>query len=202
MPTLQLRAARPADLLALYDICLRTGDSGQDARTLYRDPLLLGHLYAGPYLTLCPGTCLVLDDGLRAVGYVLSAPDSADFAARSEQAWFGLLRGLYPLPAPGDESRDARLIRAIHRGLPAPTAAWAPQYPAHLHIDLLPAAQGSGHGRQLIETLFAALRARGVPGVHLGVGRRNTNAQGFYARLGFTELDSSALALTLGMRLD
>ena len=43
---------RPADRAALYDVCLRTGDLGADARTTYTDPDLLGHVYLGAYLEL------------------------------------------------------------------------------------------------------------------------------------------------------
>ena len=41
---------------------------------------------------------------------------------------------------------------------------YAAEYPAHLHIDLLPELQGQGWGRRLIDTLVAALRERGVRG--------------------------------------
>ena len=202
-----LRPYRPTDLLALYDICLRTGASGGDASGLYREPLLLGHYYAAPYATFCPEFTFVLDDtsvtGVgRAVGYILGVPDSAAFAARCEAEWFPLLRGLYPLPPEGDDSPDARMIRAIHKGIGVKEGEWADQYPAHLHIDLLPGAQGTGHGRALMKALLAALRARGVPGVHLGVGLSNTAAQGFYGRLGFTVLERQTGALVYGLRLD
>jgi ribosomal protein S18 acetylase RimI-like enzyme len=61
-------------------------------------------------------------------------------------------------------------------------------YPSHAHIDLLPRAQGRGHGRHMMEQLLAALRRHGSPGVHLGVSVANTRAQGFYTHLGFREL--------------
>ena len=49
--TVTLRAYRPADLPAIYRICLLIGDNGNDARPLYREPDILGDLYAGPYAT-------------------------------------------------------------------------------------------------------------------------------------------------------
>jgi ribosomal protein S18 acetylase RimI-like enzyme len=64
-------------------------------------------------------------------------------------------------------------------------------YPAHLHIDLLPAAQGQGLGRELIATLLEELRRREVAGIHLEMDGNNTGAGIFYQRLGFTELPSS-----------
>ena len=59
-------------------------------------------------------------------------------------------------------------------------------YPAHLHIDLLPRAQGQGHGRRLMTAMFDRLTAAGASGVHLGVRRTNTRAIAFYEKLGFT----------------
>ena len=146
---LLLRPYASRDLAAVYDICLRTADAGADAAHLYADPWVLGHRYAGPYVALEPEFAFVLESRERVVGYILGVPDSARFAAESEAKWFSLLRPLYPLPAESDRSLDAQARRLIHAGCPAPDAAWLPQYPAHLHIDLLPQAQGRGLGRAL-----------------------------------------------------
>ena len=61
-------------------------------------------------------------------------------------------------------------------------------YPAHLHIDLLPPWQGKGWGRALIAAFLDGLRAAGVPRVHLGMAEQNAAARIFYDRLGFVEL--------------
>ncbi|WP_293912953.1 GNAT family N-acetyltransferase [Deinococcus sp.] len=187
---LTLRPYAPADLAAIYDICLRTGDAGEDARDHYHDPWVLGHRYAGPYIALEPGFAFVVDNGQRAVGYVLGVPDSLRFAAESEERWFSVLRPLYPRPDSTDKGRDAAAHRLIQAGYRAPLGEWLPRYPAHLHIDLLPEAQGQGLGRALMETLWAALRSVGVPGVHLGVGTLNPSALAFYRHLGFIELEN------------
>jgi ribosomal protein S18 acetylase RimI-like enzyme len=187
-----IRAVRAADLPSLYYICLKTGDSGRDATTQYRDPYLLGHYYAAPYGAIEPESCLVLarerDD--VAVGYLLGARDTLTFARRCEREWFPALRMHYPLPPVEDASADAGMIRAIHQGIDTGDPHLLPDYPAHLHIDLLPEAQGLGWGRRLIQRFAEALRAQGVPGVHLGVGARNANAIAFYERVGFTLLQS------------
>jgi GNAT superfamily N-acetyltransferase len=61
------------------------------------------------------------------------------------------------------------------------------QYPAHLHINLAPAARSLGVGTRLIEAFCADARAAGVPGVHLVTGRDSRN-RSFYARNGFAEV--------------
>jgi ribosomal protein S18 acetylase RimI-like enzyme len=63
------------------------------------------------------------------------------------------------------------------------------EYPAHLHIDLLPPFQGAGYGRALMETFYAAAAGAGAAGVHVTVAAANTKAIGFYLRLGFRPLE-------------
>ena len=67
------------------------------------------------------------------------------------------------LPACDDGSRDAELVRLIHRAAPTPPRIAEP-YPAHLHIDLLERARGRGLGRLLIDRLLGgASRPRRRP---------------------------------------
>jgi ribosomal protein S18 acetylase RimI-like enzyme len=61
-------------------------------------------------------------------------------------------------------------------------------FPAHLHIDLLPGVQGSGFGKALMTAFLTGLGSAGVDHVHLCMGRQNTNARAFYDRLGFAEI--------------
>ena len=74
-------------------------------------------------------------------------------------------------------------------------------FPSHLHIDLLPAFQGAGNGRRLIQAVLDSLAAAGSRGVHLGVSARNERAMGFYRAVGFTELGSSRHGTAFGWRL-
>lgn len=71
-----------------------------------------------------------------------------------------------------------------HTSLPT----YAQQYPAHMHINLLPPAQGKGLGRQMIDTLKAALKRDGVKGLHLGASAENDGACAFYKATGFGEV--------------
>jgi ribosomal protein S18 acetylase RimI-like enzyme len=76
------------------------------------------------------------------------------------------------------------LLHAPERMLVSEVAA----YPAHLHIDLLPAYQRAGHGRVLMTQFLQALGVQGVPAVHLGMLSANTRARAFYDRMGFHEI--------------
>ncbi len=183
-----IRPARTRDVrevAALYDICLRTGADG--------DPLLLGEVYLGAYLDLAPELAFVLtnDDDVP-VGYVLGAADTAAFEERSEASWWPALQEQYPLGTFPEGSSDARLVNMMHNPSRMDQSVIA-GYPAHLHVDLLPAGQGGGNGRRLMEKLFDALREQGVEGIHLGVSLENTQAIGFYQHLGFTQLSDDGV---------
>lgn len=193
-----IRAFRPGDEAAVYDICLRTGASGKDATSLYEHPELLGHVFAGPYMRLCPEFASVIDEG-EVLGYVLGAPDTRAFEARCEAEWWPPLRARYPDPAEA-RTPDERLMRALHHFFPAPGALVA-EYPSHLHIDLLPSTQGRGYGRKMMDRLRAQLREAGSPGLHLGVDPRNTGAVGFYRALGLSTVIEDDHVIWMAERL-
>ncbi|HEX2130827.1 MAG TPA: GNAT family N-acetyltransferase [Actinophytocola sp.] len=196
----EIRGFRPGDERALYDICLRTGDSGEDATGLYQDPDLLGHVYAGPYAALSPELAFVAVDDDGVAGYVLGAADTRAFEQACRRDWWPALRARYPRDAVDQGTKDSALVRQIHEP-PVAEDDVVERYPAHLHIDLLPRLQGHGYGRRLLETLFDALRAAGAPGVHLGVALANTRAIGFYHRMGFTEVRRHPHSLVLAQDL-
>jgi ribosomal protein S18 acetylase RimI-like enzyme len=186
-----IRPYRPDDLDDLYRICLLTGDNGRDATPLYRDPVLVGQLFAAPYALFEPSLAFVAQDEAGVGGYVLGARDSQAFEERLERDWWPRLRRRYPDPpadlAPADWTADQQMAHLIHHRYTVPDEL-ARSYPSHLHIDLLPRLQGRGQGRQLIDTLTGALRRQGSPGVHLNVSPGNDRAPAFYQHVGFTEL--------------
>ncbi|WP_406142297.1 GNAT family N-acetyltransferase [Streptomyces sp. NBC_01089] len=183
-----VRPYRPEDRPALYDICIRTGEEGGDARHLYADHALLPSVFAGPYVELEPGLAFVVDDGSGLpVGYVLGTADTAQFVERFRTEWLPALAGRYPDPpgplrTPADQM--AALLHRPQRMLLPELAA----YPAHLHIDLLPSHQRAGFGRALMTRFIGALAEQDVPAVHLGMVTANTPARAFYDRIGFHEI--------------
>src|SRR5690242_6629057 len=91
-----VRGFHPSDLSAMYEICLRTGDSGRDAAHLYDDPHLLGHVYCGPYPVADPGLTFVAVDELGVAGYVVATADARAFSAWRRSVWYPRLRDAYP----------------------------------------------------------------------------------------------------------
>lgn len=194
----QIRPFRVEDLPALYDICLRTGAAGGDASELVEHAELFGALYAAPYGVLEPEHAFVLDDGVHPIGYVLGALDTAAFEARCEVEWWPPLRRRFPLT--DGRTLDDLLMHLIHHRAPLDHGLLR-DYPSHLHIDLLPEAQGAGWGRRMLDALYAALTTDGSTGVHWGVSTSNERALAFYRRLDATELHDDGAIVTFGQSL-
>lgn len=194
----RIRPYRPGDLDALYRICLLTGDDGQDATSLFHDPRLLGHFFAAPYGLFEPSLAFVAEDTEGVGGYILGALDTQAFEDQLESKWWPDLRTRYPDPPPSfpaeQWSPDQHVAHMIHHPWRIPDEL-AMHYPSHMHIDLLPRLQASGHGSQLTKTLIATLRDQGSRGVHLHVPRGNRRAAGFYRHFGFTELPATSAEL-------
>jgi ribosomal protein S18 acetylase RimI-like enzyme len=185
-----IRPARSGDEPGAYHVCLKTGDHGQDGEPFYReDPDALGRIYVGPYLAFEPELGVILEDDTGICGYALGAFDSRAFYARYEAEWRPTLCANFPEPT-GDSTGWSRVQQAHHSYHRPDYFSPEPYetYPSHLHIDLLPRAQGRGYGRRMLGEVMATLARRGSPGAHLGVSTLNRRAFGFYQRLGFQEL--------------
>lgn len=185
-----IRPYRPDDLDSLYDICLKTGDSGRDATALHADRRILGEIYAAPYGVLQPDLAFVVEDEQGTAAYILGTDDTRVFEARCEAEWWPDARLRHPAP-PGPPTRawtmDQWRAFQIHHPFAAPQAV-VDAAPAHLHINLLPRLQGQGMGKALVEILTIALAAKGVTRVHLGCSADNSRALRFYDLYGFQRL--------------
>jgi ribosomal protein S18 acetylase RimI-like enzyme len=201
-PEFNIRRAESRDRDAAYEVCLKTGDDGRDATDLYEDPAALGRIFVGPYIELEPELAFVLEDKSGVCGYVLGALDSRHFYQGYLEQWLPELQRQFPEPGgdPTGWSRTAKIYHDYHHPdvfCPEPYEL----YPSHLHIDLLPRAQGRGWGRRMMDRLMEVLRTKGSPGVHLGVGQVNERAATFYRKLGFAELARVRDVLYLGRTL-
>ncbi|GGK95092.1 acetyltransferase [Planomonospora parontospora subsp. parontospora] len=186
-PMTIVRPYRATDHAALYDICVRTAHEGGDSRHIYPDLELMPSIFAAPYAELEPDLTFVLDDGERAVGYVLGTADTPAFVEAYRASWLPRLRERFPALDGPPSTPSEVMIDLMYR----PERMIVPElagYPAHLHIDLLPDHQRKGHGRALMNAFLDALHRKGVEYVHLGMVTANTAARAFYDRLGFHEI--------------
>lgn len=80
------------------------------------------------------------------------------------------------------------LRKEVHAGecsMLQPHAQLLAQYPAHLHINILPEFTGQGWGQKLMSAFLSKITELGACGVHLGMVATNDGARRFYERVGF-----------------
>lgn len=202
--TQNIRPAALSDMPYLYEICLKTAANGGDATDLYSDPWLVGQYFAAPYLANDPSACFVAElDGVPR-GYIVGTTDTASFERWMRESWLPLLKQRYP-PAgteSGLSSMEQWMRSVLHEEPDASEekSRLISEYPAHLHIDLLPELQGMGTGKLLIRTFMDALKKRNCPGLHLSVSKKNERAVAFYEKTGFSVIADYSNAITMGMR--
>ena len=154
---------------------------------------LLPDLYLSPYTSFAPDRVLVVaNDRDHPVGYVLVVPDTLAFVEwwrAGVTPGFAAAHPRIAAPAPDDrhleEQRFLDLGYEPERMIPTDVGLDLARFPAHVHIDLLPEAQGQGLGRALLRDAATRLVAEGVPGIHLGYDPANPGAAAFYDRLGW-----------------
>ncbi len=145
-----IRPFRSGDEAAVADICLKTADAGADATGVFEDDAIWAEIFVLPYVHRHPDLAFVVeaDDG-RVVGYIVGAPDTNAFEDWFHDEWWPERGQRWPKPEREQSRQDGTLIYAYsRRGGAEP---YAEDYPAHLHIDLLPEVQGQGWGRLLID---------------------------------------------------
>ncbi len=158
-------------------------------------------IWVGPYQRLLPEwTVGAFGGDGRLLGYLTGCPDTKRFEARRKlgHALPTLIRfavaelRLASSARPPDPERRRYLRRAFGRELSPPARFGAPflsdlkdAFPAHLHMNVRPEAQGRHVGRKLYEEYVKNLRfATRTRGIHLFCG---AGPRAFYERLGFRE---------------
>jgi ribosomal protein S18 acetylase RimI-like enzyme len=199
-----IRSYRSTDRDSVAEICVLTGAAGKDSREMFPDHRLLPTIFAEPYTHLEPELAFVVDNGERAVGYIIGTADTSAFVHAYRHEWLPLVTDRYPAPTTPAATPAEEMVHLLHD----PERMVLPElaaYPAHLHMNLLPDYQRKGLGRELVNALVSALRQAGVPGLHLTMLSANVNARAFYDRVGFREIQVSGnegVVTYLGMRID
>jgi len=201
MTYFETRKFHYSDLPRLYDICLKTGLMGSDASHLYQDKELLGHLYVAPYAVKEPALCTIVTGNGMPLGYVCGTADSIVFEKECQENWYPVLKDRYPQAHTDDNRMDAIISRLFYQSTLLPNIDLT-LYPAHLHINLLPEAQGKGLGGKCLNIALQILIKKGVTGVYLTVFIENQRAIRFYQKFGFSEVSRNPYALVLARTLN
>ncbi|MGM0386268.1 MAG: GNAT family N-acetyltransferase [Actinomycetota bacterium] len=202
MPDVLIRTFEESDregLLALFE---RAG-AGAPGSELWGHSESVAAIYLTPYMDLVPGSLFVaVVDGALG-GYLAGCPDPALLPSEDDRRAAAMRTYRLRLrPSTwvffGRSFLDVARARLRREELPA--GLDDPRWPAHLHIDLVPEARGTGAADGLMRAWFDQLRELQVPGCHLQTLAENTRAVRFFERMGLRRHGSTPAVP--GARLD
>jgi ribosomal protein S18 acetylase RimI-like enzyme len=171
-----IRNTTDKDIKDVEYICRMTAGPGSIADE--RIGNIIAKTYATYYARTEQEVSFVLDDGGKAVGYILCAPDFKRFCKGYRKTE---VKELFKI-----DFKSGFLAWFI----PLAYLPFKNKYPAHMHIDLLDGYRGGGNGTTMVNTLLEKLKEMKITGVMLIVDNDNTGAQRFYSRNGFKKLIS------------
>lgn len=165
-------------------------EAGKDALmgSLWGDPESEAAVYLTPYYTLEPESFFVAVVNGSLAGYLAG---SLGTAVPSEEKRMDQAIREYRLMS-RRESRGFFLRAMVDSAWSAvrrrPTAGELedPRWPAHLHLNVVPSARGTGAAAGLMEAWFDRLRAVNSPGCYLQTLVENVRAVRFFTKMGFT----------------
>ena len=200
MSDFSIRSYSSSDTSAVYEICLKTGNAGQDATDLFSDPLVLGHIYVGPYMEFEPQSVFILEDDQGICGYIMGVLESRTYYQWIHNEWLPKILVDYKKPT-GDPYTWDETEKITNLLFQPESQRLFPDFPAHLHIDLLSRAQGRGQGKLMMDRFIDHLKFNKIPGVHLELSRNNDRAFRFYCKYGMQELDRNDVSIFMGYYL-
>ncbi len=147
-------------------------------------------VYCDYYIENEPDNCFVAaDDNDKAIGYVISSESFDDFRKI-------YIKNYYTRIKKWEYRRRKSALKAIESH-----EKYKEDYPAHLHIDILPEYQHIGLGKKLLDALCDNLRKKEVKGVMFTVWNKNYNAIKFYEKYGFSLIETKETTLVYGLKL-
>lgn len=153
-------------------------------KTPVADHEMLALRWIRQYLITEEQNCYVLEqpDTHRVVGYILCSSDTIGYENEFEKRYLPKIKDRFVNLKKQcfeylEENRKLLFFRRIlDLGLDIT------DYPAHLHINILPEFQRSGYGGMLLSAYEANLRSRGIHGYHLCTGANNIKGISFYKK--------------------
>jgi ribosomal protein S18 acetylase RimI-like enzyme len=193
---------RPTDESAIIAITFKTGLMGEDltGRGYVEDARLWYLIFIGYYTRYEPENFFVAVDpeSNQVVGFICGTTDTQTQEARFHKKmvpriglhFFGYTSWRYP--------RTFKNVFGLIRGYSSGSEdvendPIISQYPAHLHINLLPGYQGQGIGTRLMMQFEEHMIGLGAKGLHLGTTNQNTKAVPFYRKMGYEIVHESEI---------
>lgn len=190
--TTVIRKYTASDESGVADLCYATGHQGEglEGRGLFNDRYLFAMLFALYYARYEPEHCFVASDkdSGRITGYIFGTPDTITqekrFARR--MIWRIAARAiLYSLWRYPESFRMVLHFQHVSASAPLPVEVRR-EYPAHLHINVLPGFHARGLGSALLLRFEEHMKVCGASGIHLITSEGNVKAVPFYRKHGYS----------------
>ena len=145
--------------------------------------------YCDYFIEQEPDNCFVaVDENDRAVGYILCAENYDNYKNVFRKEYLTRFRKYEFINKA--TAVISTLIQSAHKK----------EYPAHMHIDILPEYQRMGLGHKLMDALCANLKEKEIKGVCLTTWSKNKKGCNFYKKYGFTLLETKAGTAVFALR--
>ena len=195
-----LRLAKPSDIPALLEVCLKTADSGKDGTDLFNLPDLVGEINVSPYVLHEPNYAFSMELDNKVAGYVLGVLNTNKFESTLHEEYWPDLKAKYENTPSNVTKSDKNLLAQLFK-IGFTSADIVKTYPSHLHIDIVESGQGYGYGKIMIKHMLDQFKKAGSIGVHLHVADENFRAQEFYKKFNFAFLNTSEDQKVMGLVL-
>lgn len=170
---MKIRKYKSSDREQVKNICHATATD----KVFVENKDLVCALYAEYYCDFEPDNIFILaNDENQAIGYILCAENYKQYIKTFKKH---KLKQIKQLSKSHYRLQKLSFVMDRINGI---------NYPAHLHINILPIAQRGGWGTKLMDSLIEHLKTKGVNGVCLGVGALNEKGINFYIKYGFNKV--------------
>lgn len=184
---MNIRSYRKNDRNDVRYVCLYC-DGPEDMSESTQNFLLT--TYCDYYIEKECDNCFVAADDDKVIGYVICTENFDRF--------IDCFRKEYIPRIPEEEK--------AHRTYAEESAVFQKKYkddyPAHLHIGILPEYQRMGIGHKLLDILIAHLKQKGIKGIMLTVNSENKKGFAFYEKYGFSLIEKGHTEAVFGMTIN
>jgi ribosomal protein S18 acetylase RimI-like enzyme len=170
----------------IINICYRTGFYGGDLsrKKIFGDKKLFAMRFVLHYTRFQPEYCFVYKTDGNVVGYIVGTDNTKKQEIDFLETMYPKIRRRMYLFTRWYSFNSFHRMKGflMSDSEPEEDDTIAEMYPAHLHMNVLPGFQSRGIGQQLLNAFIAAMRNKGIPGIHLGTSSANTKAVPFYEK--------------------
>ena len=186
-----IRTFNPADKSKIREICCDTAFMGEPVEAFFEDRDAFADIAISYYTDYEPQSLFVAQAEGKAIGYLAGCKDTRRFKKIFSRKILPLAVLRMFLRGSISKKKNLRflasMVRSFLRG-ELRGRDCVREFPAHLHINVLPAYRRWGAGKSLIEEYVRYLKDNNVGGLHLY--SFSAAGQEFFAKLNFVKIFS------------